>query len=203
MYLTRLRLNPHNIQARRDLADAYDMHRTLVRAFVEDETLPPPRFLWRLEAQGIRNDPIVLVQSAEPGDWGCLEKIDSYLKCPAESKQIALGRLLELNARYRFRLLANPTVTRDGKRHGLVKEDEQLSWLARQGKRLGFHVEAAVVTANDVLNSRKGSKHLVLRRVCYEGRLLACDTEALASALQDGIGPGKAFGCGLLSLGRE
>ena len=50
MYLTRLTLDPRSAQARRDLGDAYEMHRTLVRAFVDSPQSEPPRFLWRLEA---------------------------------------------------------------------------------------------------------------------------------------------------------
>ena len=49
MYLSRLTLDPRQPQARRDLGDAYDMHRTLTRAFALDATTLPPRFLWRLD----------------------------------------------------------------------------------------------------------------------------------------------------------
>jgi CRISPR system Cascade subunit CasE len=41
-----------------------------------------------------------------------------------------------------------------------------------------------------------------LHRAHYEGFLRALDVAHLMKALQNGIGPGKAFGCGLLSLGR-
>lgn len=63
---------------------------------------------------------------------------------------------LESDISYRFRLFANPTVTRQGKRYGLVGEEQQLAWLARQGERHGFVVEAALVTFSEVLGSRKG-----------------------------------------------
>lgn len=200
MHLTRLLLDPCNAQARRDLADPYDMHRTLVRAFVDGESQAPPRFLWRLEPQASWADPAVLVQSGHPANWSPLEALDGYLKKPVENKQVLLDQLLRPEARYRFRLLANPTVTRNGKRYGLVAEDGQLAWLERQGERLGFRVETALVTASDVLKSRKSGMQVSLQRVCYEGVLRAVDVGALASALNAGIGPGKAFGCGLLSL---
>ncbi len=50
MYLSRLQLNPAHPQARRDLASAYELHRSLARAFAPDAATPPPRFLWRREA---------------------------------------------------------------------------------------------------------------------------------------------------------
>ena len=46
MYLSRLKLDTRSPQVRRDLSDSYDMHRTLVRAFVDDPGQTPPRFLW-------------------------------------------------------------------------------------------------------------------------------------------------------------
>lgn len=203
MYLTRLTLDPRSAQARRDLADAYEMHRTLARAFVASEHSAPARFLWRLEAGGNAwATPVVLVQSARAGDWSGLLVLPNYLQRDVESKQLELQEWIEGGARYRFRLQANPTVTRQGKRYGLVGEDEQLAWLSRQGERHGFRVEAALVTASDVLASRKGNSRISLQRVCFEGRLQVRELAAFSRALTQGIGPGKAFGCGLLSVAR-
>ena len=203
MYLTRLTLDPRSAQARRDLADAYEMHRTLARAFVADEQSAPTRFLWRLEAgSNAWASPVVLVQSAQAGDWSALQVLPNYLQREIESKPLDLQTWVEGGARYRFRLLANPTVTRQGKRYGLVGEQEQLAWLSRQGERHGFAVEAALVTASDVLASRKGESRISLQRVCFEGRLQVRELAAFSRALEQGIGPGKAFGCGLLSVGR-
>lgn len=202
MHLTRLWLDPRAAQARRDLADPYEMHRTLVRAFVEDETQVPPRFLWRLEAQAAWSDPQVIVQSSQPGDWSYLDTHDGYLKKAVETKPVMLERLLQEGARYRFRLFANPTVTRDGKRYGLASEQAQLDWLVRQGERKGFRVETALVTASDMLTSRKGQTRIRLQRAMFEGILQAGDVALFGETLQAGIGPGKAFGCGLLSLAK-
>ncbi|MBH3338061.1 type I-E CRISPR-associated protein Cas6/Cse3/CasE [Pseudomonas mendocina] len=203
MYLTRLTLDPRSAQARRDLADAYEMHRTLARAFVADEHSMPTRFLWRLEAgSNAWASPVVLVQSAQVADWSVLQGLPNYLQRDVECKPLELQSWIEGGSCYRFRLLANPTVTRQGKRYGLVGEQEQLAWLGRQGERHGFAVEAALVTASDVLASRKGEGRISLQRVCFEGRLQVRELTAFSRALEQGIGPGKAFGCGLLSVGR-
>ncbi len=75
MYLSRLQLNPAHPQARRDLASAYELHRSLARAFAPGETSPPKRFLWRREAdRSGMPGATVLVQSAHPGDWSTLER---------------------------------------------------------------------------------------------------------------------------------
>jgi len=205
MHLTRLRLDPRNAQARRDLADPYEMHRTLVRAFVEDSRHHPPRLLWRLEPGQLWTQPVVLLQSATAGDWGFLLANAGYLQPDEDAlavKQIDPGAMLQPDQRLRFRLAANPTVTRGGKRHGLVGEQDQLAWLARQGERLGYALEAALVTGSDMVHARKGGMRLSLRRVLYEGVLSVRDPEAMTPALVSGIGHGKALGCGLLSLAR-
>lgn len=204
MYLTRLTLNPRSALARRDLGDAYDMHRTLVRAFVADEIATASRFLWRLEAgSNSRNSPVVLVQSSRLGIWDAVQALPGYLQRPPESKGLDLAKLVRFRQRYRFRLLANPTVSRAGKRYGLLGEAEQLEWLQRQGKRHGFEMISAMASASDVLDSqRRGGSPIVVHRVCFEGLLQVSDVDELCAALVSGIGPAKAFGCGLLSLAR-
>lgn len=202
MYLTRLRLDPRSAHARRDLADPYEMHRTLVRVFVSDDAQQPPRFLWRIEPVSAWGEPVVLVQSLSEANWSVLAALPGYLKRAAETKIVQPEQLLQPDARYRFRLFANPTVTRDGKRYGLVSEDAQLAWLARQGERLGFALEAGLVTSSDVLNGRKGGVRISLQRACFEGILKVVNVDSIMGAMQVGIGPGKAFGCGLLSIAR-
>ena len=203
MYLTRLRLEPRSAQARRDLSDAYQMHKSLARAFAADETSKPERFLWRLETVGHDwSNPIVLVQSNCAADWSCLERLPQYLKQPAETKALAPERLIQAQADYRFRLLANPTVTRDGKRYGLASEDEQLAWLARQSEKHGFELKAAWVSSSDVAKMRKASMSMQVQRAWFEGVLQVRQSDLLIQAFAAGLGPAKAFGCGLLSLAR-
>lgn len=202
MYLARLRLDPRSAQARRDLADPYEMHRTLVRPFVKNAEQTPPRILWRAEPQAAWSEPVVLVQAQEKADWSVLEAVSGYLKGGVETRDISPEGWLQQDHCYRFRLFANPTVTREGKRFGLAAEDEQLAWLARQGERHGFALEAVLVTSTEQLSSRQQDNRIKLLQVCFEGRLRVRDNALLAAALRAGIGPGKAFGCGLLSLGR-
>ncbi|UXH76789.1 type I-E CRISPR-associated protein Cas6/Cse3/CasE [Roseateles amylovorans] len=204
MYLTQLRLDPRSPQARRDLANAYDMHRTLVRGFVREEQSPVPRFLWRLETNRAGDAPVVLVQSSAASDWSFMSEFSGYLRDTETpvTKSFDPSSLLQSEKRYRFRLVANPTVTRQGQRHGLVGEDMQLAWLHRQGERHGFTVEAAMVSHSDTLRGRKAETRVSLLQVQFDGVLRVGDPAAVVSAVASGIGHGKAFGCGLLSLAR-
>jgi CRISPR system Cascade subunit CasE len=203
MYLIRLTLDTRSAQARRDLGNPYDMHRSLVRAFVVDDAKTSPRFLWRLEPQvGWNTPPVVLVQSSHVADWTHFQVLPNYLRKSPETKKFFLQEWLLPEQQYRFRLFANPTVTRAGKRYGLISENAQLAWLAKQGQRQGFNIKSAVVTACDMLKIRKGETSISVQRTCYEGILTAADIALLETAIKVGIGPGKAFGCGLLSLAR-
>lgn len=197
MHLARLTLDLRNAAARRDLADAYDMHRSLVRAFVQDAEQAPPRFLWRLEPESVWKEPVLLVQSLAEPDWSGFSA-PGYLKRPPEAKTVDTQAFIETDRRYRFRLFANPTVTQQGKRYGLRTEDEQNAWLERKGVNCGFEVETVLVTSSDVVHAR--GDDICLQQACFEGVLHAIDAKALQNAVEQGIGPGKAFGLGLLSL---
>lgn len=200
MHLSRLRLDPRSREARRDLANPYDMHRTLTRCFVNDSDAAPPRFLWRSEPVINWHEAVILVQSETLPSWDVLMLRDRYLWGAPESRALMPERQLQRGTDYRFRLFANTTVTRNGKRYGLVSEDAQLAWLARQGEKAGFSVQAALVMSSDVLRARKEDMPISLQRACFEGRLRVTDAVVLANAMKRGIGPAKAFGFGLLSL---
>lgn len=199
MYLARLSLDLSVPAVRRDLGNSYDMHRTLSRAFVVAERGRIERFLWRLEPGLSGRQPLVLVQSESSGDWDAV--IDALAGgARIETRQFDLQAMCVDHQIFRFRLLANPTVARLGKRWGLVTEDAQLAWLGRQAERAGFAVQAGLVTGSDVQHGRKDAARISLRRACFDGILQVTDGCALQQAVRAGIGPGKAFGCGLLSL---
>lgn len=219
MYLSRLLLDPRSKQARTDLANPYKMHATLCRAFAEP-CENPPRFLWRLEEK----TPVVLVQSqAEPLWERIAARFPGYFASGADPnpicKPLPLAHL-QPGQVLRFRLRANPTVTRRDpqnptkrKRYGLRSVEEQLEWLRRQGARGGFEVLGAMVVQSEKLRLYKHSKNsdetepsevppIVLQSALYEGHLKIADLEAFQKTLAAGLGHAKALGFGLLSIGK-
>jgi CRISPR system Cascade subunit CasE len=199
MYLSRLVLNLRHRWARRDVANPHEMHSTLLRLFDDPKAARP---LWRLESM---NPPTVLLQSTQPPDFGRLlttNGYDGYFACPPQSKPYHLPDGLVEGQVLRFRLEANPTVTRRGKRHGLRRVDEQLVWLHRQAQRHGFDVLAATVSRIERRSFRKrtGGAPIVLLAVRFDGYLQVREPYLLKRAIAQGIGHGKALGCGLLSI---
>lgn len=209
MYLSRLRLDPAHPQARRDLASAYEMHRSLSRAFAPSPDAVPARFLWRLEplAPCVADAPaaataIVLVQSAVPAQWQTFDAWPGYLHHAAEEKRVDLGRLLQPGRSCGFRLLCNPTVTRNGKRLGLLRENDQHAWLQRQGRKHGFDPAGVRIGRSERVDWRqgRGGQRITLQVVQFDGLLRVSDAAQMAAALCSGIGHGKALGLGMLSF---
>lgn len=128
---------------------------------------------------------------------------------------------LQPGARLRFRLRANPTrriaKARDEaeepwvhKRVDLRTEDQQIAWLERKGRdQCGFRL-TSVQARDDVPNIRtqpedralgkRGGARLAFGSVLFEGELEVVDAAAFRQALLGGIGSGKAYGFGLLSI---
>jgi len=79
-------------------------------------------------------------------------------------------------------------------------------WLTRRGERLGFSIDAerVQVQAYDTHQERQTQKDrdLQFTTVDFSGELTVTDAVSFQSALMDGIGSAKAFGCGLLLVRR-
>lgn len=209
MYLSRLQLDLRCKQVRIDLANPYQLHATLCWAFAEPDGTPP-RFLWRVEEGKAL---AVLVQSGEKPNWERItQRFPGYFARSPETKPIPLEDLQPAQV-LRFRLRANPTVTKrdptdpEGKRrkrHGLKRVEEQLEWLHRQGAKGGFDLLGAMVVKSERVKMFKhtGDVAIVLWAVLYEGYLKITDLEAFKRTLASGLGHGKALGFGLLSIAK-
>jgi CRISPR system Cascade subunit CasE len=180
------------------------MHRTLSRVFAADDKVPPVRFLWRQEPvrSWEQSQVDVLVQATVPGHWAALQQWPGYLAQLQFDKAVNLPVLVRHGAQYRFRLRANPTVTRAGKRYGLKAEADQHAWLIRQGQRLGFEVLTCERSGNDTLSARQPRSGCVItvQAVTFDGVLRVTDDAVLRSAVEAGVGHAKSLGLGLLSL---
>ncbi len=207
MYLSKLTLNPRSRQVQKDMADPYQLHRTVMSGF--PETLPlGERVLHRLDVHQHTGQVTLLVQSHGAPDWTSVSEKDYLLASPqfkSISVRVRPGQLLS------FRLHANPTIKTRSKqdpsrktRVPLVYEDQQMDWLAHKGEQHGFQVrKIQVMTIGQQqgwIQHAEGKQHLQIYVVRFEGMLQVTVPDLFLLALQNGIGPAKSFGCGLLSL---
>ena len=214
LLLSQLSLNLSHREVRRDLGNAYDLHRTLARAFVDGPEAEVKPFLWRLESGRPLEPPRILVQSAAEPAWEQLP--DGYLSSLADrawkpEAVFLAGRAVKL------RVLANPTVCRvptpsadnpapggpargQRKRLGLWREDEQLEWLLRQAQRLGLSQVQAAVSRSERWRCRRGKSPLTVAVAQFDGQAVIADPDALAAGVRSGIGHARMLGLGLVSV---
>lgn len=197
MYLSRLLLDHLDRRIWRVLSDPGETHRFILRAF------PAPlahRVLFRVEPEGRGSRSTVLVQSPVAPDWSFLR--DTSPTAHPSSKVFDLQLLA--GAKYRFRLRANPTVKREGKRLGYLREHDVRAWFRRKGERHGFVAdhEQFLVRPEGAVQAQRGNGHsATFQGHLLEGILTAAEPTELQRAVELGIGSGKAFGFGLMSLG--
>jgi CRISPR system Cascade subunit CasE len=196
--LSRFALDLEHHDARRDLANPYDMHRTVKRLCGEETPL------WRLESN------LVMMQSETAPAWRSVEA--AYFQSQPEQRPFPLDQLKIEGRELRFRLRANPTVSRReevggvkpkrGQRHSIYKEQDQRAWLDRQAAKSGFEVLAVEIMESGRQQFRKGQarQQITIFPCLFEGRLRVVDAEAFRHALREGLGSAKAFGMGLLSI---
>lgn len=198
MYISKIELNPACNQVRAELGDMYQMHRTLSKAFGDDPSeYAEARCLFRVDEQG--ENPYILVQSRIKPEWSRLTVDSCYMVAEPMVKQFAPN--LKVGQRLAFKLRANPTVKRDGKRFGLYREEEQIEWLKRKGRDNGFEVLAAFNNTEKLRANRKpNDKEATFASVVFEGVIRITDPEVFSKALESGIGSAKGFGFGLLSV---
>ncbi|MCQ1577194.1 type I-E CRISPR-associated protein Cas6/Cse3/CasE [Streptomyces parvus] len=226
-HLTRCPLNP--ARARRLTTSPQRLHAAVASAFPPPPTgqTTRHRVLWRLDEKD--HEPTLLILSPTPPDLTHLVEQAGWPRLATpnapgwETRPYApLLDHLHTGMRLRFRLTANPTraVSRPGRRGirtALTAPADQIQWLLDRAASAGFTVPVderispaghhVTVSATRALRfprtTDSGARRDVhLHTATYDGLLDVTDPDALRRTLTDGIGHGKAYGCGLLTLAR-
>lgn len=213
MYLCRVKLDVTKRQTMRVLSSPNLMHKAIEESFPGVRK----RRLWRVDM--LHNEQYLLVVSEDRPDLGRLSKLFGYAcnenswECKAYSKFLDS---LEVDQIWYFRLCANPVRSSNkdndkeegrgrGKIHAHVTTEQQEKWLLDRQSKYGFLIdpESYGVTHSRWLKFRKYSGHRVaIRAVTFEGLLRIVDPTLFRKLLSEGIGRGKAYGCGLMTIAR-
>lgn len=215
LHLCRLRLNPEHPEVQRDVQNGVSMHKRLLKAFPERPEARENRalfgLLFRTEPEGIPL-PTLLVQSEVVPDWSCLPRGYLHPLAGFEMRRIETQiSNLPTNRVFQFRLRASPVRTirspmmHRGRRVPLLEVEEIRDWLARKGNAGGFRLLSppSVQRERPVQDRKRSPGPLVLQSILFEGRLQVTDPVLIAETIRQGIGPGKAYGMGLLSLAAD
>ncbi|AWI28359.1 type I-E CRISPR-associated protein Cas6/Cse3/CasE [Streptomyces tirandamycinicus] len=204
--IARIRLNPHSRPVQRDLRDATQMHRTVMR-MVPDSLGDSPRhkagLLYRLDET--TDSSTLLVQASQldptllPSGYGL-----------ADVKSLApMFNALREGLAVRYRIVLNPSkrerlsLAEKGKRGRVVplSGPDADAWWLRRAAEAGLQLHVLTPTNLDAVRPRGKDappmRHSLLR---YDGTATVTDPAALTDAVLTGIGRGKPYGAGLLSL---
>jgi CRISPR system Cascade subunit CasE len=205
--LARIRLNPASRDVQRDLRDAAQLHKTLMR-MVPDGLGATPRcdtgLLYRVEETDRATTLLVqavtpLMPDRLPAGYGHAEIKDLAPMFRALRQGLAVRYRIVLNPVKRQRLSLERKNER-GKLLPLLGPDAD-QWWARRAAEAGLHLHTLQATALDPARPRRGDapsmRHSLIR---YDGTAAVTDSDALARVLLTGIGRAKSYGAGLLSL---
>lgn len=222
-YFSRVRLNPERRESRKLIANPRAMHAAILATF-PPEVARAGRVLWRLDVDK-PNYTVYVVSPTRP-DLRPLDENTGWATEPGQSANYeALLRRVTAGTEWAFRLRANPVRSlpheqgQRGKVQAHVTVAQQMDWLLKRSERLGFRINPSgevdpdgqpipnlAVTGRDnhsivKFDGEPQQRHVVtLRQAQFDGVLTCTDAHSLRNALTAGIGRGKAYGSGLLTL---
>lgn len=205
MYLSRAELDPTRRSTMIALTSPQKLHGAVENSFPGERR----RRLWRLDTL---NGKLYLLLLSE--DMPDLTGLCAQFGTGAEPETRPYSPLLERvtpGSCWQFRLTANPTRSQkdpaDPLARGTLKpcylEFEQEKWLLEQAGKHGFEIPEGAfrVTRKQTYHfSKEGKRSVTLLAVTYEGILKVTDPEAFREMLCQGIGRGKAYGLGLMTI---
>lgn len=223
MYLSRIRLDAGKRETMTALSNPQKFHGAVESAFPEERrqeqislfSAPDGgeqnRRLWRIDSLG--DEIYLLVLSENRPDLTSAVRQFGYPGEAAETKDYSkLTDRITAGSRWQFRLTANPTVCRKknpgdsrGKVMAHVTAAHQEQWLAERAGANGFSLEAGeyrVTKSRNYRFNKHGKRPVTLLSVTFDGILTVTDPDKFKTALLSGIGRGKAYGNGLLTVVR-
>ena len=207
VYLSRVRLNTQKRTTQLALASPSKLHGAVEGCFVSREE----RKLWRTDV--LRGVYYILIVSPQRPELSEIKRQFGYLQDEDEIRSYdSFLNSIEKDSLWQFRLAANPThsVKRQGSDRGKVKahvsEKYQMEWLNLKASQNGFSVlgEGSCVESSSwkVSHKKDGSAGVKIKEVVFQGVLRVDDADLFRKALTEGIGRGKAYGMGLLTVMR-
>lgn len=213
MYLSRVELDETRRQTMRALAVPQRLHGAVESAFSGERR----RRLWRLDRLHGKLY-LLLLSEEQPKLSGLSEQFGPLSGMTHEEIRdydLVLQRIVPGSV-WQFRLTANPTKScavkgkpdTRGKVLAHCTVEYQKQWLLDRAEKHGFQLlpNGFTVTASRWIHFAKGNEQgrpVSLLAVTYEGVLQVTNAECFTQMLTHGIGRGKAYGLGLMTIMRR
>lgn len=204
-FLAQIHINPRSRQAHRDLADAHRMHQRVMSLFPDGVDATPrsaAAVLYRVEVNS-RGTALLVQSNIE----ACFDKLPEDYGSAATRDISPLLAALEKDMAVRYRIDINPMITgpangaKRGPRILLNGQAATTWWTARAESHglllLGYQHRTDRDPAHGVRPDGITIRHNIIR---FDGAALITDAEKLRESIRTGIGKGRPYGCGLLSI---
>lgn len=202
MILTKIEMSLSDPAVRAALRDAQKMHQLVAGLF--QTTREDAQLLYRVRAQGI--NVALYLYADRPVDRSRLRQ---GMQLAGERDMSDWLDAMQTGRRMGFELMTMPfkkTAEEDEKnsrRRVLRTQEERMAWLARKAEQNGFFILELRESPGEKIvaahSAEKGGR-LYLDSFRYEGVLQITDAASFREAIRKGIGPGKAYGLGMLLL---
>lgn len=192
------------------ITDAYSLHRVVydlfddVRSMEEKQTSVPSGILYADKGGDFHGRKILMLSNRQPnipehGELSIKKIADSFLDYE----------------NYRFEVVMNPTKREklernetgkkvSGKIIALRKREDIATWFIEKAPQWGFKISPEHLEVREIevkrFEKKKGGQTVTQGQAKLIGRLTVTDKEKFVQSFQNGIGRGRAFGCGLLQV---
>lgn len=211
LWLTRIVPDTRSQDARRDLAGAIGMHRRIMSLYPFDAGPDPrARFGVLFRTEDTPTGPHLLIQSThEPDTTRLPDGYGTTLTRPLDALIDAIRPGLTI----RYRCVASPVRKPGATTRALYNLPPVVpltgaaadEWWLRQADQSGIK---PLTHHSQPLDTMRGERHpdgaapqrIRHARTQFDGTAAIIDTDLLKATVLNGIGRGKAYGCGLLSI---
>ena len=225
-HLVHLAFDPTRAATMRIIGNPYVLHQFVYETMWADGD--PGRLLYRLEANAWpaapaanafhNSKPCVLVQAENlvvPQILKRWEEKSGFSRDFVRIRRKSFVGTLRQSGVYRFRTRVNPVRSQiadsagvRGKRMGIWEPEAQLEWFAGRLADSGMRLVQAEHRREPYLEIRQSAatkpvKKLFFASAFFEGIMEVTNAERAEKAILEGIGPGKGFGFGMLSIARS
>ncbi len=207
MYISQVEIDLNNRRKTRDLTHLGAYHNWVEMSFPDEiEKEKRSRKLWRIDK--INGKSFLLVVSESKPDLEILEKYGVANSARTKDYETFLESLKEGQI-LRFRAALNPIVSKKeeerkrGKIYPCYNTEDQMKFLLDRSEKNGFELEEngfQIVEKSHPILRRKGTRHIKLNKVVYEGKLKIIDKEKFLKILTQGMGREKAYGFGMITV---